>query len=172
VETLLMAHGLLKRRGVELRLQLIGGGYGPGGPCEVWARGRGLAEGVAFVGSLDRAEVLRRLRSASVLVHPAREESFGMTLIEAMSQHVPVIAGASSGAVPWVLDDGNAGLLVDVNDPRALGGALEAVLTQTTLQSKLAAAGYARAWGQFRQSHVTDLYVDLYRRVLAEVRCD
>ena len=103
-----------------------------------------------------------------LLAHPSREESFGMTLIEAMSQRVPVIGGARAGAVPWVLGGGRAGLLTDAEDPRALARAMEAVLTQETLRKRLAVDGYARAWRDFRQSQVTDLYLRAYRRVLAE----
>ena len=42
------------------------------------------------------------------------EESFGNTLVEAMMLGTPVIGGRDSGAVPWVLDSGRAGELVNV----------------------------------------------------------
>jgi len=168
VRRLLEAYHTLRQQGIDSELQLIGDGYGPGGPCEAWARQRRLAEGVTFLGPLPRDEVLFRMREATLLAHPALEESFGMTLIEAMSQRVPVIGGTRSGAVPWVLGGGKAGLLVDVDDPRVIAQAMEAVLTQETLRKRLASDGYAHAWQNFRQSHVTDLYLDTYRRLLAE----
>ena len=168
VSRLLEACGTLRQQGVRSVLQLIGDEYQPGGPCEAWARHRRLAEGVEFLGPLPRNVVLTRMREATLLAHPAREESFGLTLIEAMSQRVPVIGGARSGAVPWVLGGGKAGLLVDVDDPRALAQAMESVLTQETLRRRLASEGYAWAWQNFRQSRVTDLYLDAYRRLLAE----
>ena len=91
-----------------------------------------------------------------------------MTLIEAMSQRVPVVGGVRSGAVPWVLDAGRAGLLVDVDDPRALAQAIRAVISQPALRESLANEGYEHAWQNFRQSHVTDLYLDAYRRLREE----
>lgn len=168
VHRLLEAYRTLTQQGVECDLHLIGSGYEPNGPCDAWARQRRLAGGVSFLGQLPRDEVLARMRRATLLAHPAREESFGMTLIEAMSQRVPVIGGARSGAVPWVLAGGKAGFLVDVEDPRALARAIEAVLTQEALRKRLASEGYARAWQSFRQSRVTDLYLDAYSRLLAE----
>ena len=168
VSRLLEAYRTLRQQGIDSELQLIGDGYGSGGPCEAWARQRRLAEGVTFLGPLPRDETLLRMREATLLAHPAREESFGMTLIEAMSQRLPVVGGARSGAVSWVLGDGKAGLLVDVNDPRAIAQAMGAVLTRETLRKRLASDGYAHAWQSFRQSHVTDLYLEAYRRVLAE----
>jgi len=168
VHRLLEAYRKLRQQGIECELHLIGDGYELRGSCEAWARQRRLAEGVTFLGPLPRGEVLRRMREATLLAHPAREESFGMTLIEAMSQCTPVIGGARSGAVPWVLGGGKAGLLVDVDDPRALALAMEAVLTQETLRQRLASDGYTHAWQNFRQSRVTELYLDAYRRLLAE----
>ena len=169
VVSLLKANRELRRRGVRHELHLIGDGYEPGGPCESWAGTAGLSDGVRFVGPLDHTEVMRRIASATMLVHPSREESFGMTLIEAMSQGTPVIGGARSGAVPWVLAGGRAGLLVDVREPRAIAEAMEAVLTHEALGRRLGHAGHGHAWSHFRQSRVTDLYLDAYRRLLAEV---
>ena len=168
VEALIAAHRALRQRRVACELHLVGDGYVPGGPCERWARRRRLAEGVTFLGPLPRDEVLLRIGEATLLVHPAREESFGMTLIEAMSQRIPVIGGARSGAVPWVLGGGKAGLLVDVDDPRSIADAVAAVLTQPALRERLAGDGYLHARKNFSQSRVTDQYLGAYRRVLAE----
>jgi glycosyltransferase involved in cell wall biosynthesis len=168
VQSLLEAFHTLRQRGIDCQLHLVGGDYEPGGSCEAWARQRRFATGVTFVGTLPREQTLQRMARATVLVHPAREESFGMTLIEAMSQRLAVIGGTRSGAVPWVLGGGKAGLLVDVEDPRALAQAMEAVLTQPALRERLTSDGYAHAWQNFRQSSVTDLCLDAYGRLLAE----
>ena len=168
VPRLLEAFRVVTQRGFDCELHLIGTDYEAGGPCHAWARRRGLTEEVMFLGPLGRDDVLRRMRGATVLTHPSREEAFGMTLIEAMAQGTPVIAGKRSGAVPWVLEGGKAGLLVDVEDPRAIADGIVAVLTEPSLRQQLADAGYRRAWKSFRQSQVTELYLDAYRRVLNE----
>jgi glycosyltransferase involved in cell wall biosynthesis len=74
-----------------------------------------------------------------------------MTLIEAMSQGLPVVAGAHAGAVPWVLGHGRAGVLVDVDDPRAIARAVEAVLSQEALRERLVNDGYDWAWKKLRR---------------------
>lgn len=168
VRRLLQAFRVVRQQGTDCTLQLIGEGYGPGGPCEVWARRERLADDVAFLGTLSREGVLARMRRSSVLAHPAREESFGMTLVEAMSQRLPVIGGARSGAVPWVLGGGRAGVLVNVEDVASLAGALTALLRQPELRERMAHQGYEYAWENYRQSRVADLYLDVYARVLAE----
>ena len=168
VTRLLEAFRLVTQRGVDCELQLIGVDYEAGGPCDLWARQRGLVEKVMFLGPLGRDDVLRQMRSATVLTHASREESFGMVLIESMAQGTAVMGGKRSGAIPWVLDSGKAGLLVDVEDPRALADGIAAMLTNPSLRLQLADAGYKRAWEYFRQSQVTERYLDAYRRVLDE----
>lgn len=168
VRRLLEAFQALRQKGLDCRLSLVGDDYEPGGTCEAWARQRRLATGVAFLGRLPRERVLDMMARATVLAHPSREESFGMTLIEAMSQRLAVVGGQRSGAVPWVLGGGKAGLLVDIEDPRALAGAIEAVVTQSLLRERLANDGYDHAWQNFRQSRVTDLFSAVYERLLAE----
>ena len=168
VHRLLEAVRAVRQRGVDCELHLAGVDYAAGERCEVWARQRRLADGVRFLGPLSRDEVLTRMRDAAVLVHPSREESFGMTLVEAMAQGTPVIAGARSGAVPWVLDGGKAGVLVDVEDPRAIANAISDLLASSPRREQLATAGYRHAWTNFRQSQVTDQFLGIYRRVLSE----
>ena len=159
---------MVRQRGIDCALHLIGEGYASGGPCEVWARQERLADGVAFLGTLPREELLARMGRATVLAHASREEAFGMTLVEAMSQRLPVIAGVRSGAVPWVLGGGRAGMLVDVKDAGVLADAIAAVLLQPERREGLARQGYEYAWNNYRQSRVADLYLDVYRRVLVD----
>ena len=166
VSALLEAFALVRRSLPASRLLLVGNGFASEENAHRWARDAGCADGVEFLGPLSREGVLDLLRSASALVHPALEESFGMTLIEAMSQRVPVVGGDRSGAVPWVLDHGRAGILTKVGDPRALATAMTALLTDENRRQHYAERGFQRAWTAFRQSIVTDLYLAEYERVL------
>jgi glycosyltransferase involved in cell wall biosynthesis len=166
---LLVAFGSLARRHPECRLHLIGRGFEPGGPADVWAAGRGLSEGVVFMGPLSHVHVLQHLRQhVDVFVHPTLEESFGSAILEAMSQRVPVIAGATSGAVPWILDDGRAGLLVDVSSPDALRDGMERLLTDGSLRGRYATLGYERASSSFALAAVAEDFLSVLDDVRAE----
>lgn len=164
---LLNAFAELHARHPDSQLQLIGRGFEPGGPAAQWAEGRGLSAGMVFVGHLSHADVMRQLRDhTDAFVHPTLEESFGSAILEAMSQRLPVIAGATSGAVPWILDDGRVGMLVDVTAPESLRSGMERVMTDTALRERFAREGYDRASSTFSLAAVADQYLS----VLGDVR--
>ena len=140
--TLLQSFAAIPKAVPAAELWLVGRGFEPSGPAEDWARSRRLLPGVRFVGALSREKTIGVLSGAAVLVHPALEESFGMTLIEAMARRVPVVAGSRSGAVPWVLDFGRAGLLTDVLDPRETAQAVVRLLTRADASRHYSESGY------------------------------
>jgi glycosyltransferase involved in cell wall biosynthesis len=161
-EPLLTAFAELVRRHPDCRLHLIGRGFEPGGPAAKWATGRGFSAGVLYLGHLSHADVLLQLREhTDAFVHPTLEESFGSSILEAMSQRVPVIAGSDSGAVPWILDDGRAGMMVDVTSPESLRSGMETMMTDTVLRERLARDGYERAFSKFTLATVADQYLSL-----------
>lgn len=80
-------------------------------------------------------------KGAAMLVLPSFNEGFGLPVLEAMAVGVPVIA-ANRGALPEVL--GDAGILVQPDDPEGLGAAMERVLTDTTLARTMAGTGIRR----------------------------
>lgn len=166
VGTLLEAFRNLRGSWTTARLLLVGFDYHLQGPAHRWAQDRRLATGVEFLGERSNAEVHALMRSASVFVHPALEESFGLVLVEAMAHKLPVVAGASSGAVPWVLDDGRAGVLVDVTSATALGEAVHGILANPAAGAAIAGAGHAHARDNFRVSRVAERYLDLYDSVV------
>lgn len=167
VQTLLKAFHRVVDDCPGARLHLFGADYGTGEQAQEWAASRKLTEQVQFHGKVPHETVVRTLRDAEVLVHPAREESFGNTLVEAMAQKTPVIAGRESGAVPWVLDHGRSGLLTNVTSAEAVATSMLSVVRSEQQWRKLSEAGYRRAKRQFRLSATTDRFVDLYRHVVS-----
>src|SRR5262249_17359508 len=126
-----------------------------------------LDGGLDFVGRVSHAHVLRTLAEADLLVHGAVEESFGMTVVEAMASGVPVVAGRASGAIPWLLEHGAAGVLTDVREPTAIAQATIRVLADDRLRQELIARGRARARELCDPARVAGAYVDTYRAALA-----
>lgn len=101
-----------------------------------------LAGSVRHLGYVEEAQRERLFTGARVLVLPSLDEGFGLTALEAMSAGVPVVA-ASRGSLPEVV--GDAGVLVDPTDSRAIADALIRVLADREWALGLANAGLARA---------------------------
>jgi glycosyltransferase involved in cell wall biosynthesis len=102
-------------------------------------------------------------RQASMLVLPSLDEGFGIPALEAMAMGVPVIA-SNRGALPEVL--GEAGLLVDPENPSAIADAMRQVLEDEGLRRRLAEAGIARAARYTWTASAARLY-QLYRDLAA-----
>ena len=109
-------------------LQMIGADYAQGGPAQRWAEDKGIATGLQFLGELPHGAALQCIAEFHVLLNPSREESFGVVIAEAMALGIPVVAGRRSGAVPWLLANGAAGSLVDVESAESIAvGLLDCV---------------------------------------------
>jgi len=141
------------------RLRLYGSDFGPDQTAEKWAQQQDISAGMEFVGSIPYARLLDELASADVLLHPALEESFGMSVAEAMALGVPVTGGARSGAVPWVIGDG--GLVTVVGSEIAIAKALDTLLFVPEEYSRRRHAAVKRAQ-EFSVNHVADRYVNHY----------
>lgn len=104
-----------------------------------------------------------------LLLHPALEESFGVVVAEAMALGLGVVAGAASGAVPWVVGPVDAksgcaaGVLTDVRDASSIASALaEAFDNRCAVRSAIAVR---QTHARFSSKAVVDLYAAEYARV-------
>jgi glycosyltransferase involved in cell wall biosynthesis len=168
-EAALRAFAFVRRRHPAARFSVLGADFGLGERAQRWSVRNGLDGGVAFLGRVPHAQVLAALGEAHVLLHGAVEESFGMTLVEAMACGVPVVAGSVSGAVPWVLEDGAAGVLTDIRDPEAIAQAVVSLLGDEERRHALAQRGRARAQRLCDPALVARNYLDAYRAALPGV---
>ncbi|SMB92794.1 glycosyl transferase group 1 [Hymenobacter roseosalivarius DSM 11622] len=148
---------------------LYGTDYDLNGPAHRWAKAHGVADGVRFAGKASHTEMTTLLPDFDVMLHPSREESFGLTLIEAMQAGVPIVAGAESGAVPWVLANGKRGILTDINSPAAIATSLCHLLTQPQQYEQLSKQGITSVQERFSIPIVTAMYEEQYRRVLGQI---
>lgn len=99
-------------------------------------------EDVHFLGT--RKNLKNILEKSSVLVLPSREEGFGLTLLEAMSCGVPVVA-SNAGGIPEIVQHGRNGLLVARDSPRELAEAIIRILSDEKLRDTLIKNGFETA---------------------------
>lgn len=126
-----------------------------------------LPEGtVEFVGSVPHQDVARLYRSSAVLVNPSLSEAFGMSLVEAMSCGLPVIASRAGGMVEVLGADQGPGLLVEKDDAIALADAIVRIVCDPVLAAAKGEAGLKRSeifdWDEIAQG-ANSLYDRLVR---------
>ena len=95
-----------------------------------------LAGRVEWSSSLTAEEVAAALDSATLLVLPSRSEGMGRVVIEAGCRGRAVV-GSRVGGIPDVVTDGETGVLVPPGDADALAEALERVLSNHGLATRL-----------------------------------
>jgi glycosyltransferase involved in cell wall biosynthesis len=101
----------------------------------------GLQSRVRFLGWLAPSELDAAYRRAGVVAVPSLwPEPFGMVGLEAMARGRPVV-GTATGGIPDWLADGETGLLTPPGDVRALAQALERLLGDPELRTRMGAAG-------------------------------
>lgn len=149
------------------RYELVGAQLEPGGPAEMWASRHGVDAGIEFVGPASYGDTLNRIGRASLMLHPALEESFGMTVLEAMALGTPVIGGSVAGNIPALLD-GGAGILCDVRSPEAIGAELRRLTGDSVLWESVSDAAVVRASTAFGSSRALSMYTDYLLDIVRE----
>lgn len=168
IKSLLRAFGSLWRQFPAARLILIGSGLGKGEAAERWATRRKLKAGVEFRGTIPHSGVVKLLQDdVDILVHPSRSEGFGMTLVEALANGVAVIANRA-GAMPWVLDEGKAGFLVDAEDVQELAGVMIEMLKDDDMRKKLTLYGYRMVKERFDPEKIARQHLSYYAYIIEE----
>ncbi|GGZ27407.1 glycosyl transferase family 1 [Streptomyces inusitatus] len=97
----------------------------------------------------------------SVAVSTSRHESFGMTLVEAMRNGLPVVSTDCDYGPREILKDGEDGLLTPVGKADAVAAALLTLIEDEGLRRKMGAAA-ARNSRRFDPSAVARRYADLF----------
>ena len=103
--------------------------------------------------------------AADVVLVPSRSESFGLVALEAQACGTPVVA-ARVGGLPFVVDDGETGFLVDGHDPKAHAARVLDVLRDDDLQARFGDAAAYRAL-RFTWDVTADEVARIYRDVAA-----
>jgi glycosyltransferase involved in cell wall biosynthesis len=158
------AVGLLTRRGVDVRLRLVGpdtGGHAAA--LRELARRERVEERVELAGFTD--DPAAEVAGADVALTCSRLEAFGRATVEAMKLGRPVVGAASGGTVELVRD-GWSGLLYPPGDASALADRLERLDLDRALVREL--GDNARTWAN--ATFTTERFADGLLSVLESVR--
>lgn len=123
-----------------------------------------VQESVRFTGRVHN--VHEYLQAADIFVFPTEREAFGISLIEAMACGLPVVS-TPVGGVKDILQDRQNGLVVQPENPQQLLEALGALITDSSLATRLGQAARQAVQDRYSAKIVTQRYVELFGHVLA-----
>ncbi|MDQ3704687.1 MAG: glycosyltransferase [Chloroflexota bacterium] len=161
VDYLIGAVSILRKRGVEVTLDLVGDGRNRR-EYETQARRLRVADLCRYHGMLRHEEVVEMMHGYDVLVVPSLAETFGVVVVEAMAAGVPVVATRCGGPEEIVTPD--LGVLVAKADSAALADGITDVLSRP---GDFPPAHLRRvAEVRFGHETISARLVELYREVL------
>ncbi len=149
--------------------------------CHAWIAGEGplrheLEKLAVSLGVKDRAHFLgwrndraALLRAADACALPSRYEPFGTVILEAWAARTPLVACASAGPSGTV-EDGRTGLLVPIDDARALAASLRRAFEDQPLRRRLIEQGYEAYQKDYTREAVTRQWLAFYARLTSVSR--
>jgi len=163
---LVAAFEKLHEGGDDMRLTILG----PGMPETAVLRAfpEKLRPFVTVVPRAPEGRVIEMYRSHDLLIWPSTYEGFGLVLLEAMSQRLPVIA-TPVGCARSIVRDGQTGLSVPSRDPDAIAAAARRLIADEGLRARIGEAARQAVVGMtWRATALRTL--ELYRRAREERR--
>ncbi len=119
---------------------------------------------VSFLG--QRADVSELLAGFDVFVLPSNTEGMSIALLEAMAAGCPIVVTAVGGNVE-LIKHMQTGLVVPANDEAALRGAIERLLADPVLATRLGTAARVVAEKDHSVKAMTERYEELWRQLAA-----
>jgi glycosyltransferase involved in cell wall biosynthesis len=163
-QLLLDAFRLVLERAPSARLLIVGGGP-LRSRLEKHATKIGISSSVRFMGAQSCVD--EWLPGLDLFVLSSDAEGTSISVLEALASGVCVVATAVGGT-PDLLAHGDAGILVETGDARALADGILTVLLDATRRTVLAGAGRRLVEASFGEHHVVSQYELLYRGALMQ----
>ncbi|HEX8229066.1 MAG TPA: glycosyltransferase [Chloroflexia bacterium] len=161
VDYLIGAVSILKKRGIEVTLDLVGDGRNRR-EYETLARRLRVADLCRFHGTLRHEEVVELMPQYDVLVVSSLAETFGVVVVEALASGAPVVATRCGG--PEGILTADLGVLVQKANSEALADGIVDVLNRPDDFPPQHLRRVAEE--RFGQASISSRLVGLYREVL------
>ncbi|WP_169737062.1 glycosyltransferase [Deinococcus pimensis] len=118
---------------------------------------------IDVLGRLSQENLRRCMAVADLYVSAARDEAFGLNVLNAMAAGLPVVA-ATGGGHSFTVRSGLTGFLVD-RDPTAFQETIDLLLTRPDVRKRMA----ERAWRHVRDNFSWDCSAALHDALIREV---
>lgn len=132
----------LKKSGIDFELSLVGDGVLMQ-RLEATVKNKGLSDCVHLLGSKTTEEVRQYMEEASIFLFTSdRNEGWGAVLNEAMNSGCAVVASHAIGSVPFLINDGENGLIYRSGDIEDLYGKVKYLIENQNKAAELGKNAY------------------------------
>lgn len=107
------------------------------------------------------------MSSLDIYINTSRHEGIPMTILDAMSFRLPIIA-PHVGGIPEIINDGINGMLVHQRDVRSFVEVINTVLNRDELRIRLGNNAFETVRQKFSSEVMTKAYYNLYQDIISE----
>jgi len=125
----------------------------------------GLSHRIVFAGEQNFADIPNIFRSLSLVVALSDNEGFGLTILEAMSSGSAVLA-SEAGAWPEVVEQGEQGYVVPVNDLAAVSEKMDLLLSDPEKLKQMGESGRKRILELYSVEREAKELIAFYRTLM------
>lgn len=169
IRALVIAHRLLRTRGLDIRL-LIAGGPDPANPASISqaeAESWNTEPGITWLGQIS--DITSLWRRSHIAALPSHREGLPKSLLEAAASGRPMVATDAPGCREIVLQN-RTGLLVPIEDPEALADAIATLATSQELRKRYGLAARQLVVEKMSAQAIGAAIVALYEEQLRRAR--
>lgn len=160
-DNLIAALGFVVKTGIDAHLVVIGEGDQRNALTNLTSQ-MGLLDRVHLIGYRQNAS--RYLPLFDVYAISSLTEGLPITLLEAMRAQTPVVA-TRVGGIPNVLENGNAGVLVDPAEPRKLADSIVKIKNDNAFRKVLVKKSYERFVNYYSSRKMAEGYLKIYQQL-------
>jgi glycosyltransferase involved in cell wall biosynthesis len=148
---------------IKLKLLIVGGGVGEQ-EYKGLVKQLNIQEHVVFTGKVEYNKVVEYHNMIDIFVNVSRNESFGVSVLEASACKKPVIV-SNVGGLPEVVDPEKTGIIVPPVDIEATANALIRLVENETLRNEMGQNGRDKVNKEYNWDRNIEQMIDVYKQL-------
>jgi glycosyltransferase involved in cell wall biosynthesis len=172
IHDLVKATHILKAKGINIRLRIIGNFNSKGIKGDGYSKylknlilDLGLLDSVEFLGPLNSSDSISAMLNSSVMVFPSYVESYGVAFAEAMYVGVPTIC-AYNGGSSFLGIDNQTTLFFEAGDFQWCSQLIENIIGDKLLREKLSKNAIEIAEARHSIKKIIDKQISIYENII------
>ncbi len=165
IDTLIRAFKILidKIDSINIRLIIVGGGSLEK-ELKALSHQLQLDDKVDFIGKVDSEQVIKYYHKIDIAVFLSKQESFGVSVIEAMACGIPVIVSKAEG-FKEIVSDNESGIFVESENINETAEALEKLILNENLRKQLGVSGRKKVEECYNWKKNAEQMIQFYKQI-------